>query len=288
MIKHSYISNRFDEAAILSSLARVAFASEDELLEQDYAVLAALRRSSPEWDLSISETSERIASYSDEQISGLVNNVKGILHEMEFQRLENEDGDSVVAALYPETNQKGVDVQMMDLSTGNAWSVQLKATDDMSAIDSWMESNPGTEIFVTEELSEKMGIPSSRFSNEDITMRVDDFVDRMIEKNESSDPALWETFPVLIAASAGIIIFELWRRYRSGLMPFEEFRIFTLKTLGLKAGKYVALLGALSVPGLNVVVGAYLLGSLILSVGTAATRATKFKPFSFLASRQGA
>ena len=140
MIKHSFISKRFDEAAILASLARVAFYSEDELLEEDYAALAALRRSSPDWDLSISEASERISSYSEEQIGGLVNNVKGILHEMEFQRLENEDGDSVIAALYPDTNHKGVDVQMMDTSSGDAWSVQLKATDDMTAINNWMES----------------------------------------------------------------------------------------------------------------------------------------------------
>lgn len=286
MIKHSYISKRFDEAAILASLARVAFSSEDQLLEQDYAVLAALRRSSPDWSLSIAETSERLSSYSDEQIGGLVSNVKGILHEMEFQRLENEDGDSVVAALYPETNHQSVDVQMLDLSTGDAWSVQLKATDDMGAISSWIESNPDTEILVTEELSEKMGISSSGFSNEDISMRVEDFVDRMLEVNESGDPALWETFPLLIATSAGIIIFELWRRYRAGLIPFEEFRNLVLKTIGLKAGKYVALLGALSVPGLNVVVGAYLLGSFILAVGRTADKTPSFKPFSFLAPRK--
>lgn len=288
MIKHSYISKRFDEAAILASLARVAFSSDEELLEQDYAVLAALRRSSSDWNLSIAETSERLSSYSDEQIGGLVNNVKGILHEMEFERLEDEDGDSVVAALYPDTNHKGVDVQMMDLSTGDAWSVQLKATDDMGAISSWMESNPETEIFVTEELSEKMGLSSSGFSNEDMTMRVEDFVDRMIEQNESGDPALWETFPPLIAASAGVIIFELWRRYQAGTMSFEEFRNLTLKTVGLKAGKYSVFLGALSVPGLNVVVGAYLLGSFILAVGSTVDRVPNFKPFSFLAARQGA
>jgi hypothetical protein len=284
LIKHSYFSKRFDEAAILSSLARVAFSSEAELLEQDYAVLAALRRSSDEWELSIAETSDRLSSYNDEQIGGLVNNVKGILHEMEFQRLENEDGDSVVASLYPDTNHKGVDIQMMDISSGDAWSVQLKATDDMSAINSWMDSNPDTEILVTEELSEKMGISSSGFSNEDMTIRVEDFVDRMLELYDSDDPALWETLPPLVAASAGIIVFELWRRYRADMMSLEEFRNLTLKTVGLKAGKYAVLFGALSVPGLNVVVGAYLLGSLILAVGTTLDKVPTFKPFSFLAT----
>lgn len=285
MIKHSYISKRFDEAAILATLGKLAFSSDPELLEQDYAVLAALRRSSPEWDLSISDTAERLASYDDSQIGGLVNNVKGILHEMEFQRLENEDGDSVVAALFPDTNHRTVDVQLLDEKTGAAWEVQLKATDDMSAIGAWIDSNPNTEVIVTEELSERMGLPSSGLSNEDLTMRVEDFVDRMVEIGDDAEETLWGYFPPLVAASAGIIVFELWRRYRSGRITFEEFKALSFKTLGLKAAKYGATFAALAVPGLNVVVGAYLLGSLVFAVNGLVDRSPSFRPFSFLAAR---
>ncbi len=285
MIKHSYISKRFDEAAILATLGKLAFNSDPELLEQDFAVLAALRRSSPEWDLSVSDTGERLASYDGSQIGGLVNNVKGILHEMEFQRLENEDGDSVVAALFPDTNHRTVDVQLLDEKTGDAWEVQLKATDDMSAIGAWIDSNPNTEVIVTEELSERMGLPSSGLSNEDLTMRVEDFVDRMVEIGDDAEDTLWNYFPPLVAASAGIIVFELWRRYRSGRITFEEFKALSFKTLGLKAAKYGATFAALAVPGLNVVVGAYLLGSLIFAVNGLVDRSPSIRPFSFLAAR---
>lgn len=285
MIKQSYLSKRFDETAILATLGKLAFASDPELLEQDYAVLAALRRSSPEWDLSMVDTAERLASYDDSQIAGLVNNVKGILHEMEFQRLENEDGDSVVAALFPDTNHRTVDVQLLDENTGDAWDVQLKATDDMSAIGAWIESNPNTEIFVTEELSQRMGLPSSGLGNEELTMRVEDFVDRMVEIGDAAEDTLWNYFPPLVAASAGIIVFELWRRYRYGRITFEEFKALSFKTLGLKAAKYGAMFAALAVPGLNVVVGAYLLGSLIFAVNGLVDRSPSFRPFSFLAAR---
>lgn len=285
MIKQAYISRRFDEAAILATLGKIAFTPESTLLEEDYAVLAALRRSSAEWNLSISETAERLASYDETQIGGLVNNVKGILHEMEFQRLENEDGDSVVAALFPDTNHRTVDVQLLDQRTGDAWEVQLKATDDISAISDWVDSNPDTEIFVTEELSERMGLPSSGQSNEDLTMRVEDLVDRMIELGDGADETLWNYFPPLVAASAGIIVFELWRRYCSGHISFEEFKALSFKTLGLKAAKYGATFAALAVPGLNVVVGAYLLGSLIFTVNGLVGKAPSFRPFSFLAAR---
>jgi len=285
LITQSYISRRFDEAAILATLGKLAFSPDPELLEQDYAVLAALRRSSPDWDLPIADTAERLASYEPSQIAGLVNNVKGILHEMEFQRLENEDGDSVVAALFPDTNHRTVDIQLLDEKTGDAWAVQLKATDDMSAIGTWMDSNPDTEILVTEELSERMGLSSSGVSNEDLTMRVEDFVDRMVEIGDTGEDKLWNYFPPLVAASAGIIVFELWRRYRSGRITLDEFRALSIKTLGIKAAKYSAFFAALSVPGLNIIAGAYLLGSLIFAVNGLVDRSSSFRPFSFLAGR---
>ena len=285
MIKTTYISKRFDESAILAILGKVAFTPDPTLLEEDFAVLAALRRSSSDWDLSISETADRLASYDDSQIGGLVNNVKGILHEMEFQCLENEDGDSVVAALFPDTNHRSVDVQMLDQETGETWEVQLKATDDMSAIGAWMDSNPDTEILVTEELSERMGLPSSGLSNEDLTMRTEDFVDRMIELGDEADDTLWDYFPPLVAASAGIIVFELWRRYRSGQISIEQFKTLTLRTLGLKAAKYGAIFAALAVPGFNIVVGAYLLGSLIFAISGMTQTAPSYRPFYFLADR---
>ena len=57
------------------------------------------------------------------------------------------------------------------------------------------------------------------------------------------------------------------------------------RTLGIKAAKYASLFAALAVPGLNVVVGAYLLASLIFAVNKITGKAPSFKPFAFLAAR---
>lgn len=282
MIRQRHISGRFDEAAILATLAKLAFTPSPTLEESDYAVLAALRRSSNEWDLSVPDAAERLSTYSEDQIGGLVNNVKGILHEMEFQKLENDDGDSVVAALFPDTNHRSVDIQMFDQATGDTWEVQLKATDDLSTISSWVDLNPDTPILVTAELSERMGIPSTGVSNEDLTVRVEDFVDRMVEIGGDSDDSVWNYFPPLVAGSAGIIVFELWRRYRAGQIQFDVFKAMACRTLGIKAAKYGAIFAALAIPGLNIVVGAYLLGSLIFAVNGIVRKTPSFKPFSTL------
>ncbi len=277
-----YLSNRFDELAILSVINKLAFSDDLNLLPTDYAVISALKRSSPTWDLSITEISNKLATYDESQIGGLVNNVKGILHEIEFQILENEDGDSIYAALFPDTNNKSVDVRLFDEDTGDSWDVQLKATDDVSSVNSWIDSNPDTQIYVTDEIAQNMGLDTSGFSNKELEIRVEDFVDKMIENENKIPETFWNNFPVLVVASSGIIIFELWRRYRKGKISMEEFKRFTLKTLGTKAAKYTGLFVSLSVPGLNFIVGSYLLASLIISVGSLVQKSPSWKPFSFL------
>lgn len=250
--------------------------------ETDYAVLAALKRSSPEWDLPLEQISEKLSTFNDDQIVGLVNNVKGILHEMEFQVLENSDGDTVYAALFPDTNHQGVDVQLTDASSGEIWEVQLKSTDNPGLINEWLESNPDSQILVTEELAEKMNLESSGLSNQEMTIRVEDFVDRMQELNQTTDDTIWTYFPFLPLLSTGIIVFELWRRHRAGILTIDQFRDLTLKTLGIKAAKYATLFAALSVPGLNVVVAVYLLASLVMSSASIAHEAMSFRPLKWI------
>lgn len=276
-----FLSFRFDEGAILTALAKITWADEPPR-ETDYAVLAALKRSSPEWDLPLEQISEKLSTYSDDQILGLVNNVKGILHEMEFQAVENSDGDSVYAALFPDTNHEGVDVQLTDTSSGETWEVQLKSTANSGLINDWLESNPDSQILVTEELAEKMDLESSGLSNQEMTIRVEDFVDRMQELNQAADESIWACFPLLPLLSSGIIVFELWRRHRAGILAIDQFRDLTLKTLGIKAAKYATLFAALSVPGLNVVVAVYLLASLVMSSASIAHEAMRFRPIKWM------
>ena len=276
-----FLSCRFDEAAIIAALAKVAFSSQS-LEEIDYGVLAALQRSSPEWNLPLDQVSKKLNDYDEDQITGLVSNVKGILHEMEFQVLENSDGDSVFAALFPETNHQSVDVQLFDKATNESWEIQLKATENPGLISSWMESNPDTEILVTEEIAERMNLKPSGLSNDELTIRVEEFVDRMQELDANTNESVWNYFPLLPILSSGIIAFELWRRYRQGAMTLEQFQSLTLKMLGIKAAKYVTLMSALSVPGLNIAVGTYLLASLVMSSAAFTKEALNFRPFGWL------
>ena len=76
-----------------------------------------------------------------------------------------------------------------------------------------------------------MDLKSTGISNEDLTVRVNDFVDRMIEYQHN--PKIWDYFPVLFPISVGFVVYELWRRFNKGEISKNEFRFLIIKaTLG--------------------------------------------------------
>ena len=124
------------------------------LSDGDHAILAALRRSNPVLENApLPEVQDYLRSLNEEQVPGLISNVKGILHEMEFVRVENDDGDSVYASFFDATNHPDTDIQLLDRSTGETWEAQLKATDNAAYVTDWIEQHPSGEILVTDELT---------------------------------------------------------------------------------------------------------------------------------------
>lgn len=259
-----YLKNNFDETAILACLVDLAFKPGFELTEENQAILSALRRSSEDFKYSsLEEIGDRLSKYNDDQIEGLVSNVKGIAHEMEFVKLENEDGDSIYASLYPDTNNPGYDVQLFDEDTGEHWAVQLKATDDKPYVSQWIEQHPDGEIIVTDELADKMDIEGSGIENSQVTTQVEDFVDKLI--NHDDVESLSSYFPMLALASVSIVIWELWKRYRAGQISYSRFKLLAGMAAGKKTIKMGVLIALLSIPGVNFIVGAALVAQLIYS-----------------------
>ena len=260
--KVHYIRRNFDEAAILSVAMKLAFESEVQFTESEQATLAAMQRAHPQAGDTPAELGDWLALMEPNQIEGVVSNTKGVLHEMEFVRLENEDGDTVHASLFSETNHEGYDVSFIDSDTGMVWDAQLKATDSEAYIQDWIDTHPDGEILVTEELAQAMGVNSSGLNNTDLTTRTEDVVDLLLSAKDSD--AIWDYLPNLTVVSVGLVAWELWQRVQSGQLSHSRFKWLLARATGLKAGKMALLSLAMSVPGLNVVTGATLVTRLIL------------------------
>ena len=262
-----YIKKEFDNLLIVSTLAKIAYDDFTGLGEEETYVLEALKRANPALaDKDLDEISDYLQEMDEEQILGLSNNVKGILHEIQFVEIENSDGDSVTAAMFDDSNHKGFDVILTDNDTGEVTEIQLKATDSESYIREWLEEYPDGEILVTEEVAENMDLSTSGQSNEELTTKVHDFVEKIIELDNND--SLWDYIPGLPAISISIASFQLLKLYRKNEISFNTFKIKFLKLTGMKVAKFSLLAALMMIPVVNVIVGAGLMFQFLYGAGT--------------------
>ena len=260
--KINYIKKNFDSIAILTVLTNVTLNNISEPTIEDNLVIEAFRRYKKEFqNFSLEDIGNYLSEMNHNQLQGVINNVKGILHEMEYVKLENEDGDIINAALFQNTNNPGYDVIMFDNNSGNSWNLQLKATDNSSYVRDWIESHPDGEIKITEELANKMNLPSSGLSNESLEVRVEDVVDQL--SDIGNNDSIWNYFPQLSVISISIIIYELYKRYRSNLITYNEFKQMSIRVTGYKITKIGVIILLLSIPGVNIVTGSILIFNLL-------------------------
>lgn len=133
---------------------------------EELLVLDALQRSKTSLeDASSEELANYIRGLAPEQLAGVLNNVKGIYHELLFIRAENIDGDEVSARVFADTNHPGADVEFL-VDGEVIREVQLKATSSASALTEHLRRYPDIELIATSEIaSAEPGATSSGFSN---------------------------------------------------------------------------------------------------------------------------
>ena len=260
-----FIKNDIDKAMIVGVIGSFAFGGDQSFSPKEQIIIDALRRSMIELKFAtIEDISEKLSRVDPERMPYLVNHIKGIVHEMKFVEFENEDGDSVFAALHSGTNHPGYDVKMIDENTNESWEIQLKATDDKGYVQDWIAQHPDGEIVVTSEIAEKMDLPSSGLSNEGLKTSINDFIDGMIELQE--DETIWKYFPYLLPISVAFVVYELFKRYKKGEITKKQFRNLTIKATGIKASKFAAIFLLLSIPIVNIVTCIALITKLIKDI----------------------
>ncbi len=262
-----YIRKNIDTTLVLGALAKLTYGKLEHLSENEELVLQALKRAVPDLqDKRLDEVQDYLQSLSEQQLLGLANNVKGILHEIQFVQIENEDGDDVTAALFTDTNHPDTDVLLTNNQTGEVIAVQLKATDSSSYVNEWINNHRDGDILVTEEIADKMGLESTEISNEELTADVSEFISKLIKLDD--DDSLWDYMPGLPVISIAIAGYYLYLEYKKGKISFNTFKIKFLRLTGMKIAKFTLIAGLLMVPGVNVLVGSGLLFSLLYSTGS--------------------
>jgi len=266
-----YIKKEFDNILIVSTLAKIAYENFGSLSEKENYILQSLKRANPSLENhSTEEISEYLQGLDENQLLGLSNNVKGILHEIQFVEIENNDGDSITASMFADSNHQNTDILLTDNTTGEITEIQLKATDNSSYVQDWIDNHQDGEILITEELAEKMDLETSGISNTELTTDVHDFVDKIIELDENDE--LWDYIPTLPAISVAISSFYLFKLYRENKINLNTLKSKFIKLTGMKVAKFTIIAGLMMIPVINVIVGAGILFKLLYGAGTLANK----------------
>ncbi|WP_168398215.1 hypothetical protein [Acinetobacter indicus] len=262
-----YLRKNFDALAITTVLAKLAWnAHTPQLTETDQAVLAALRRSHAELENApLEDIQAYLQGFDEQQIVGLVSTVKGMLHDMEFVRLDHEDGDSLYAAYLDQHDHTDFDVLLADQHSGESWQLQLKAIEGTGTGKDWIAAPPEEMLLATEEIAAQLGLESSGLSTKELTQSVEDAIDVIVTAKDPNDEHFWDYFPAISVASVSLVIYELFRRYQQQEISWSEFKWMAAKVSGIKVSK-IAFIGLLlGLPVVGQVTGAYLVAKLLLN-----------------------
>jgi uncharacterized protein (DUF697 family) len=263
-----FVQKNIDELAVISVISKLR-SGEKIVTEEETVILEAMIRSSnkiTDLDSAINFAKTTAAKGAD-SLMGAANNIKGIAHELIYIKTENEDGDSVFAFMPEDTNHPQFDVLTINNATGEQKWEQLKTTTNPENINSWIEKYPGSEgsLKVNIEMADKLGFESTGISDKELTIDVNNFLDKLIQMDENALTQIIETSPPLTIIAASFVVYGLYKRYQQDEISKKQFISMSAKITGIKAAKIVMLLSLLALPGIGQVVAVYLISSLMFS-----------------------
>ena len=261
-----FVQKNIDELAVISVISKLRN-GENLVTEEENIILEAMIRSSNKiTDLdSAIEFAKATAAKGTEALTGAASNIKGIAHELIYVKLQNEDGDTVFAFMPENTNNPKFDVLTVNTETGEQKWEQLKTTMNSDYVNDWIEKYPGSEgaLKVNVEMANKLGLNSTGIKDEELSVDVNDFLNKLINMDESTFSQIISTAPPLTIIAASFAVYGLYKRYQKKEISKQRFIFMATKITGIKAAKIITLLYLLALPGIGQVVAVYLIASLM-------------------------
>ena len=263
-----FIQKNIDEMAIIAVMHKIK--NGDTLLnEEENIILQAMIRSTDrivDMDSAALYVEEMIKRGS-ESVMGAASNIKGIAHDLQYAKIENEDGDNIFAFVPEDTSHPQYDVLEYNIKTGEQEWVQLKSVSDPDTVYDWIEKYPGSEdaLRVSEEIAKKHGWESSNISDEQMSKNVEDFFQKLEKFDSTLIDKLIETAPPLTILSSSFAVYKLFKKYQNKELTKNKFIFLSTKITGIKAAKISTIMALLSLPVIGQVTAVYLISKLMLS-----------------------
>lgn len=204
----------------------------DNLTLEEDMVLQAMRRAIPELaDANATQVSRYLRNLAPEQLRGVLSTCKGTYHELLYVEAQTIAGYD--AQLHEGLNHPGSDV-IFTGEDGEVLEVQLKAVATRQSIDEHMSRYPGLEIRATEEMAELTGLPSTGFSNSDLSEDV------RLRLEELQGNSLGDDVMEAIMTSAVVHAAVASKRILSGSLDREQM-VDAIRDSGIAVGTTILL-----------------------------------------------
>ena len=212
-----FIQKNIDELSVISVISKLKGGQKIVTEEENIILEAMIRSSNKITDLeSAIKFAKTTAAKGTESLMGAANNIKGIAHELIYVKTENEDGDTVYAFLPEDTNNPQFDVLTINTETGEQNWEQLKTTMNSDHINNWIEKYPGSEgsLKVNVEMANKLGFDTSGVSDKELTIDVNNFLDKIIKMDDNTLSQIITLSPPLTIIADSFVVYGLHKRYK--------------------------------------------------------------------------
>lgn len=176
----------------ITAVAMLLLEGKTEFEGDELLVLEAFRRSTPELhNASPEQITEYIAQYQGKSLEGLLNNIKGIYHELAYIEHENNDGDQWFADIAVDVSQPGFDFSLRNAATDETFLIQLKT--NASSIYEHRSTYDYAVMAPTDVADDFPGVMDSGFTKEELNNSLDRTVDKLDDSVLDSGTQILET-----------------------------------------------------------------------------------------------
>ena len=136
------------------------------------------------------DIADHFRGFSDKRLEGVLNQVKGRLHERIVEAVENTDGDEWIARLHDDPYHRSTDIVFENTETGDTFEVSLKATDNPAYVEHALSRYPESPVMATSEAADAFDgderVASSGFADEEMERVTGENFEALIERTEPS------------------------------------------------------------------------------------------------------
>jgi hypothetical protein len=202
-------------------------------------------------DADVDTIATHFRQYDERQMAGVLNQIKGRLHELMVEANENADGDEWTARLHDDPYHPSTDIIYESTVDGRTFEFSLKATDSRAYVEHALLRYPSDPVMVTSEVAVRYEgdgrVTSSGIANDELEKVTAENFDRLFDDIEPANIDILGGALTGTALGAAATLWPFVAAWMSGRITREQLEAACVRVLGASGLRLVPrLVGAIA------------------------------------------